>query len=62
MPMSKSEKAELAARFADHVVEGMDMDTLVTYAINQLSEAFETMDDNALLTEVEEYAPHLIKE
>jgi len=46
---------------ANRVVEGMDIDTLVTYATERLTEAYDSMTDAQLQTEIEEYAPDLLE-
>lgn len=48
--------------YALEVVEGMDMDTLVSYAIDALRRDMETLTTEELVEEVTEYYPHLLEE
>lgn len=52
---------DLASDFAEAIVEGMDMDTLVTFAIDTLRERYEAMSPEDLKSEVEEYHPELLE-
>ena len=61
--MVSKEHAELASRMAERMVESMDMDTLVTYAIDCLLKSYQeeyTMDQ--LVGEVKDYYPDLLEE
>ena len=59
---SYATREELVQAFAEFVVEGMDMDSLVTYAIERLTEAYTESDESALMEEIEHFAPHLLEE
>ena len=52
---------ELLNEYVLEVVEGMDMDTLVTYAIDALRRDMETLTTDELVAEVTEYYPHLLE-
>ena len=52
----------LVEAFAEHIVEGMDMDTLVTYAIERLVAAYSMEDESHLFEQIEHFAPHLLEE
>jgi hypothetical protein len=52
----------LIEAFAEHVVEGMDMDTLVGYAIERLIVAYTEEDESDLFEQIEHFAPHLLEE
>lgn len=61
--MVTKEHADLAGRLAERMVEGMDMDTLVTYAMDCLLKSYQedyTMDQ--LVGEVKEYYPDLLED
>ena len=61
--MNKTQKDALACQLAEHIVEGMDMDTLVTYATECLQRVYqEEYTEEQLITEVKDYAPHLLEE
>ena len=59
---SYATREELVEAFAEFVVEGMDLDSLVTYAKEQLTEAYTESDESALMEEIENFAPHLLEE
>ena len=50
------------ADYAELVVDGMDMDTLVRFAFDMLVENMERMSDNELVEEANEYYPELLTE
>jgi flagellar motor component MotA len=50
------------ADYAELVVDGMDMDTLVRFAFDMLVENMERMSDNELVEEANEYYPELLIE
>ena len=61
--MTKDEKNDLACKLAEHIVEGMDIDTLVTYATECLQRAYQDeYTDEQLIIELKDYAPHLLEE
>ena len=60
--MTPEERNELQDKLAGAVVECMDLDTLIEYACDRLSEHYSTLSDDELMTEVEEFAPFLIEE
>lgn len=51
---------ELETLLAERVVEGMDMDTLVVYAIERLREAYRDLSSEELRLELQEFAPDLL--
>ena len=53
---------ELVNNYVLEMVEGMDMDTLVSYAIDALRHDVELWTDEELFKEVTEYYPHLLEE
>ena len=52
----------LVEAFAEHIVEGMDMDSLVAYAIERLVVAYGQEDESHLIEQIEHFAPHLLEE
>lgn len=54
------DKKELANRLAQHMVETMDMEILITYAVDALSRDYMHYTEGQLISEVMEYAPHLL--
>ena len=55
-----SPKEALAQALAERIVEGMDMDTLVTYAMETLFQNYSSYTEDQLRAEVSEYAPDLL--
>ena len=53
-------RAQLQAALADRVVDRMDGDTLVGYAVERLTEAYEEMSDENFIKEVIEFGPDLL--
>jgi hypothetical protein len=54
-------REELIAQYAERIVEGMDTDTLVMYAIDQLMDGLRTYSDNDLAAEIEDFYPDLLE-
>jgi|LakMenEpi03Aug12_release.lakeMendotaPanAssembly.Ray.scaffolds.fasta_scaffold4162433_1 hypothetical protein len=50
----------LRSEFANHIVDGMDIDALITFAYEKILENLEDMHEVELLEQVEEFAPHLL--
>lgn len=46
--------------FSEHLVEGMDWDTLRAFVVDALTAAHRQLDDNALEDKIREFAPHLL--
>ena len=53
---------EIAEQFAELVVDGMDMKTLVQYVYDDLIEYYEKLDENELREQVDEYDEDLFDE
>ncbi len=53
---------EMAEALALEMVDGMDMDTLVTYAIDSLRDYYRMLPANELHKELEEFYPHLLED
>ena len=53
-------KEQIMAEYANHIVDGMDVETLCQFAYERIYEDLENMSENELLDSVQEYAPHLI--
>ena len=56
------DRYEIEESLICHVIEGMDIDTLVQFAREALYRAYANYTDNDLLEEVERFAPHLLDE
>jgi len=54
-------REELIAQFAESIVEGMDTDTLATYAIERLMDSLRTYTDEDLTAEIEDFYPKLLE-
>lgn len=48
--------------YAELVVDGMDMDTLVQFAMDTIIEHMHSMSDERIVEEVNEYHPELLEE
>jgi len=53
---------EIAEQFAELVVDGMDMKTLVQYVYDDLIEYYEKLDENELKEQIGEYDEDLYEE
>ena len=62
MKLLDHERIHLEERMADHMVEGMDLDTLVSFAIDGLARFYSQLSDAELLATVRNHAPHLLEE
>jgi hypothetical protein len=54
-------REDLIAEYAERIVEGMDVDTLVMYAIDQLMDGLRTYTDEDLAAEIEDFYPDLLE-
>lgn len=54
-------REELIGQYAERIVEGMDTDTLVMYAIDQLMDSLRTYTDEDLAAEIEDFYPDLLE-
>jgi hypothetical protein len=52
----------LIADYASLIIEGMDMDTLVSFAYDTLVGNLESYDDADLIKEITEYNPELLED
>jgi hypothetical protein len=59
---TSDDRDEIEESLINHVIEGMDMSTLVQFARESLYKAYADYTDNDLLEEVERFAPHLLEE
>lgn len=60
--MDISERSRLIDSFITEVINGMDMDTLVSYAYDCMSRDFRGYTDEQLIAEVRDYYPHLLED
>lgn len=64
MPISinNENRDRLTEALIDHIVDGMDMDTVIQFAKDQLMGYYEKRSDEELETEMTNFAPHLLEE
>jgi hypothetical protein len=55
-------REQLIEDYASLIVEGMDVDTLVSFAYDTLVSNLESYDDAELIKEVTEYNPELLED
>ena len=60
--LTSIQQNEIAQQFAELVVDGMDMKTLVGYAMDNLMEYYEKCDEHELRELVDEYDEDLFDE
>ena len=60
--LTSKQHNEIAEQFAELVVDGMDMKTLVGYAMDNLMEYYEKCDEHELKELVDEYDEDLFDE
>ena len=58
----KFNRDELIDNYAQSIVDGWDLDTLVTFAYDTVVENLNKYSDDKLLEEVEQYSPDLLEE
>ena len=60
--ITSTQHNEIAEQFAELVVDGMDMKTLVQYVYDDLIEYYEKLDEHELKEQVDEYDEDLFEE
>ena len=60
--LTSKQHNDIAEQFAELVVDGMDMKTLVQYVYDDLIEYYEKLDENELREQVDEYDEDLYDE
>jgi len=60
--LNSTQHNEIAEQFAELVVDGMDMKTLVQYVYDDLIEYYEKLDENELKEQIGDYADDLYEE
>ena len=60
--LNSTQHNEIAEQFAELVVDGMDMKTLVQYVYDDLIEYYEKLDENELKEQIGEYDEDLYEE
>ena len=60
--ITSTQHNEIAEQFAELVVDGMDMKTLVQYVYDDLIEYYEKLDEHELKEQVDEYDEDLYDE
>jgi len=59
---TSDDRSDIEDSLISHIIEGMDMSTLVSFARDALYEAYSQYSDQDLLEEVDRFAPHLLDE
>ncbi len=54
------DRAKLIQEFGEHIVDGMDWDSLRTFVLETLTDAHNQLDDVSLEEKIREFAPHLL--
>jgi len=54
MPLTSSQLAALIEAYSEMIVDGMDLDTLVTFAVESLVAEYNKYTESELLSEIEE--------
>ncbi len=54
------DRAKLIQEFGEHIVDGMDWDSLRTFVLEALTNAHNQLDDASLEGKIREFAPHLL--
>jgi len=62
MSMSKAEREALISQYVEDLIEGCDLDVLFQLAYEHLFEIKEQMEDEELLTDIEENSPYLLED
>ena len=60
--LNSTQHNEIAEQFAELVVDGMDMKTLVQYVYDDLIEYYEKCDQEELREQIDDYDPELFDE
>tara|TARA_B100001559_G_C16364584_1_gene559079 strand:- start:124 stop:369 length:246 start_codon:yes stop_codon:yes gene_type:complete len=60
--LNSTQHNEIAEQFAELVVDGMDMKTLVQYVYDDLIEYYEKLDENELKEQIGDYDDDLYEE
>ena len=55
-------RSELQERLIREMVEDMDMKTMMEFVHHSLDENYDKYSDQELITEIEEYYPHILEE
>jgi len=58
--LSIDEKSALVSKFADEMLESMDLASMERLALEALLNAYDSMDEDDLLERINEHAPHLL--
>jgi hypothetical protein len=56
------DRDSLIEEYAQQVVDGMDLDTLISFAFDTICERMDEMNDNEIVNEVNEYYPELLEQ
>ena len=53
---------EVLDEFVERIVDGMDLGTLMTYAIDKMRESYDEVSDEDLTKEIADFYPDLLEE
>jgi len=59
--MTMLNREDLISQYAERLVEGMDIETLVMYAIDEMMDNLRTYADADLIKEIEDFYPDLLE-
>ena len=59
--MTPDQRTKLIQSYAEHLTDSMDTDTLITLAIEHITEGFTEHTDEQVTTEIQEMAPELLE-
>lgn len=60
--LNPAQHDSIAEQFAEMVVDGMDMKTLVQYVYDDLIDYYEKLDEHELREQIDDYDPELFEE
>ena len=60
--LNPAQHDSIAEQFAEMVVDGMDMKTLVQYVYDDLIDYYEKLDEHELREQIDDYDPELFDE
>lgn len=53
---------EVLNEFVERIVDGMDMEAIVSYAIDKMRESYDDVSDEDLAKEIADYYPDLLED
>ena len=58
----KVTRSDIEAAYAECIVEGLDMESLILEAIDGLKNKMSALDDSELVEEMQRFCPHVLEE